>query len=510
MEIKSFCRRYNKQILFLLILITATLTRTILFASHPGGLNQDEASIGYDAWALLNYGVDRNGSTLPVHLIAWGSGQNVLYAYLSMPFIALFGLNVFSVRAVNLIFSLLTVVAVYFMVKKFKGSKIGFVAMALVAISPWNIMLARWGLESNLFPAMFILSVWAFVEALDNKKFLYLAAVLFALSMYSYGSAYLVVTIFCLISFIYVLIKKLISLKTCILSAVVFLLVSFPIYLFVIVNVFELDTINIGLLTIPHEYGDRLFTQSGVTFSGFFENIKSLIIEQYDSSDRNAFVFYGCLYVISLPFFVYGIVKMIKKHSTFDFIILNMFVCSMLLFLYYQAPNINRVNSVYLPMIIITAVGVGSFIRSKVTFAGVVLAYVICFAGFNVQYFSQDYQNSIKTEFYYSFGDAVNKAEQLSSDDEAIYVTANVNMPYIYVLFYTQTPPQEFYDTVVYSNPGSQFQLVSSFGNYSFSSSYLSTGQQGIYILDNSDIETISQFTDEIYTFDSYSVAVID
>ena len=56
-------------------------------------------------------------------LMAWGSGQNALYAYLSMPFIALFGLNVFSVRAVNLIFSLLTVIAVYSTLKQAVNKK---------------------------------------------------------------------------------------------------------------------------------------------------------------------------------------------------------------------------------------------------------------------------------------------------------------------------------------------------------------------------------------------------
>ena len=158
-KIKSFIGRRREPILFLLILLAAMAVRLVMFGSHPAGLNQDEASIGYDAWSLLHYGIDRKGYTLPVQLVAWGSGQNVLYAYLSMPFIALFGLNVFSVRIVNLLFSLVTVVAVYFVVRRWKGIKTGFIAMALVAAAPWNIMLARWGLESNLFPAMFTLAI---------------------------------------------------------------------------------------------------------------------------------------------------------------------------------------------------------------------------------------------------------------------------------------------------------------------------------------------------------------
>lgn len=510
MNLKTEFEKYRKQIFFIIVLVAAVLVRVILFSSHPGGLNQDEASIGYDSWALMNYGIDRNGFSMPVHLVAWGSGQNALYAYLSMPFIALFGLNAFSVRIVNLIFSLLTVIAVYFAVKKFRGYKTALIAMTLVAISPWNIMLSRWGLESNLFPAMFILSIWALLTALNNKKFMYLSAFLFALTMYSYGSAYLVITLFSLISFIYFIVKRLVPVKTLMLSALVFLIFSFPIYLFMIVNVFQFDGLNLGIISIPHTYGERISSQAGVTIEGFFNNVYQNAIMQIDDNQRNSFPFYGCLYVISLPFCIYGIAKSVKKRSPFDIIILNAFVCSMLLFVYYKAPNINRVNSIYLPMIIFTAIGVSSLIKSKTALISIAAAYAICFAGFNAQYFGEAYKQSISKEFYDSFDEAIIKAEELSYNNQTVYVTANVNMPYIYVLFYTQTPPSDFINTVQYYNPQSQFQLVSSFDNYIFNSSYLTSGLKGIYIIDNNDLEIIQQFTNEIYSYNNYSVAVIN
>lgn len=115
-RIKRFATENKKAIIFFAVLFSGILVRLIDFPNHPSGLNQDEASIGYDAWSILNYGIDRNGVSYPVHLVAWGSGQNALYAYLSMPFIALFGLNVFSVRIVNLLFSLLTIIAVFFII----------------------------------------------------------------------------------------------------------------------------------------------------------------------------------------------------------------------------------------------------------------------------------------------------------------------------------------------------------------------------------------------------------
>jgi len=53
--------------------------RFVLLGANPVGLNQDEAATGYDAYALLKYGIDRNGFHNPVHLVSWGSGQYALY-----------------------------------------------------------------------------------------------------------------------------------------------------------------------------------------------------------------------------------------------------------------------------------------------------------------------------------------------------------------------------------------------------------------------------------------------
>ena len=80
-------KRYK--ILVLIILIIGIMVRIIGIINFPGGLNQDEASSGYEAWSLLKQGIDRHGKTMPVHFISWGSGQNVLYSYLMIPFIYL-------------------------------------------------------------------------------------------------------------------------------------------------------------------------------------------------------------------------------------------------------------------------------------------------------------------------------------------------------------------------------------------------------------------------------------
>ncbi|MBP3736914.1 MAG: hypothetical protein J6I56_07835, partial [Lachnospiraceae bacterium] len=59
--------------LFALIAVGAFL-RLYLLSVIPLGLNQDEASLGYEAYVLATYGTDRYGYPYPVYPVTWGSG----------------------------------------------------------------------------------------------------------------------------------------------------------------------------------------------------------------------------------------------------------------------------------------------------------------------------------------------------------------------------------------------------------------------------------------------------
>jgi 4-amino-4-deoxy-L-arabinose transferase-like glycosyltransferase len=110
---KDLSNTKKRAYILLVLLFIGISIRIIGISTIPAGLNQDEASIGYDAFSIMTSGLDRNADSYPVHLKAWGSGQNALYAYLSMPFISLFGLNTFSVRIVNAIASCLSLLLFY-------------------------------------------------------------------------------------------------------------------------------------------------------------------------------------------------------------------------------------------------------------------------------------------------------------------------------------------------------------------------------------------------------------
>ena len=98
MKIREFIKRNKWQIIAVSLLLIGILVRSIDIGKVPNALNVDEASSGYDAYALMKYGKDRRGNSFPVYLYAWGSGQSALYSYLSIPVIAVTGLTEFGIR----------------------------------------------------------------------------------------------------------------------------------------------------------------------------------------------------------------------------------------------------------------------------------------------------------------------------------------------------------------------------------------------------------------------------
>lgn len=59
-------------VLILFIIVIGMLIRIVGIGEMPNALNCDEASSGYEAHSILNYGIDRNGNKLPAFLVSWG------------------------------------------------------------------------------------------------------------------------------------------------------------------------------------------------------------------------------------------------------------------------------------------------------------------------------------------------------------------------------------------------------------------------------------------------------
>ena len=116
-KVKTFLEKYGFKILIFLILLLGIIVRIYNVGEMPNALNVDEASSGYDTFSIMKNGVDRNGNELPVVLYAWGSGQSVLYTLISIPFVAILGLNEFSIRIAMAIIGSISLIVIYYLFK---------------------------------------------------------------------------------------------------------------------------------------------------------------------------------------------------------------------------------------------------------------------------------------------------------------------------------------------------------------------------------------------------------
>lgn len=514
--------------LIIILLLIGISARVLLFGSIPPGLNQDEASTGYDSYAILNYGMDRSGFHYPVHITSWGSGQSSLYVYFAMPFIALFGLNVMAIRAVNLVFGIISLIIFYFLAKRVSNRSVALLSLFLLAISPWHIMMSRWAIDANLFPSVFLIAVFLLILSFDDKRFLPASLFVFALSLYAYPTAFFIVPIFLLIVFSYLLYHKKIDIKSDFknlgMGILLFTVTALPVFLFVIINYFKMDSIHTALLSIPRLTGPPRFSVASSLFNSDFSGsfyqhiieVIKIIINQDDGLIWNSIPEYGYMFLFSLPFLVIGFVKLLSenlfskaKRFQKSFVFLAWLAVSLLLGGLLTPPNINRINILFIPLIFLIAVGIYYVIQNIRHFTvPIIILYIVSFSMFSFNYFSA-YPEKTEQIFFESFGEAINYASNYASGrpDARIYVTNQVNMPYIYVLFYQRTNPEIFKSSVEFYNPGAEFQWVKSFGRYSFGINDINQSENAVYIVHNSEEGKFDKSGFTIKKFKYYSVA---
>ena len=89
-----------KKYLLILIIILAAFLRFYKLDSFPA-LNADEAAIGYNAYSLIQTGMDEHGNAWPIDFQSFNDYKPGLYFYLVLPFVKILGLNEWAVRIPN-------------------------------------------------------------------------------------------------------------------------------------------------------------------------------------------------------------------------------------------------------------------------------------------------------------------------------------------------------------------------------------------------------------------------
>lgn len=178
-----------KKYLLIIILIIAAALRLWQIGAVPPSPDWDEAALGYNAYSVLKTGRDEFGVFLPRVLRSFDDFKPPLYMYLTIPSVAVFGLEVWAVRLPSAIVGILAVLGAYLLVRQlFKKDQLALLAAFLLAISPWHIQFSRIAFEANVALGITIWAVYAFLRGTGSTKWLGISALLFGLGFYAYHS----------------------------------------------------------------------------------------------------------------------------------------------------------------------------------------------------------------------------------------------------------------------------------------------------------------------------------
>lgn len=485
-------------LVLLLITLLGTILRAYYFLNIPPGLNQDEAAAGYEAYSLLITGADKWGNPLPVYFPGWGTGQNVLYSYLTIPWIILLGLTPLAVRMTSLILGILALPLFYWTVREHLGRTVALSSILFLAVLPWHVMLSRWGLESNLLPFFLLLGVYTYSRWIAKpQSFLWsiLALVPWALALYAYGTAFIIVPI--LIALVFIASRRMsrIQLAPWTRPLASFGVLSFPAALFAFKNfIFRSETgledgLPFSALILPGQrldqigepFTDRLTTNIHLLLNGFQDG---LIWNQVPEIPP--------LPIIVYPFLIVGIISLIRRFLIFrqaDPFLLWLSACLPLIFLI--PLNINRANAAFIPIVAISVWGFFEIYRA-IGVRWMQKAFGFAVAGWLVMHgvtfylsYLYRYPDQAAADFNLGFDQALINSRRSARVDEKIVFSDSLRLPYVYVAFYLKMPPQEFRDNVRYQVSTDGVYQVSNVGRFYFEhkDDYFERGQSFIFVL---------------------------
>ncbi len=167
------------------IVIVGFLLRVLFINSSPPALYGDELTITLDVYSLLKTGHDQLGNFLPLtfHMSA---GRPAGYVYGSIPFVAIFGPTAIGVRALSILSGTGIIILLYLLGRKLFSEKVGLLAAAIGAVSPWEISLSRGGFEAHFALFLALLGTYLFILA-RKKPILYIFSALgFGLTLHTY------------------------------------------------------------------------------------------------------------------------------------------------------------------------------------------------------------------------------------------------------------------------------------------------------------------------------------
>lgn len=406
-EKKDFWKKYGFSAVMAGLFLAAFLLRFYRIGELPHILMADEAAIGYNAWCLANYGVDRYLNEMPIYASNFGGGQSPLYTYSLVLLLKLFPkvrMTLRLVRLPSLFFSMLVVVCGAKMLHMlFQNKRITLAGTVLLTFCPYFIQSGRFGWDCNLMLGCSVLAITLLIRYLQKPTWsaLLLCGGGFVLVLYSYAVSYIALPIFLVVIALYMLYTKKLSVGRMFVWASEIVVLSLPIILFVLCLLLKLPGFHLmGIHILPAAVDRMADVTTKTTFwADFLGCIKFTLTN--DGNMQDAVEKYYTMYVLSIPFivvgFVWALAELVKsfksRHFTYSAIFIFYALAVMIAAGWCGPAALHHANGVFVSYLYFCIVGIRQMLRFmhryRKAFVSVLCAgYVFWIAVFLRYYFT--------------------------------------------------------------------------------------------------------------------------
>lgn len=357
----------NKLLVFFVIfLIFGWFLFSFKITEVPPGINGDEAAIGYNAALVAKTGRDSSGRFLPLFVSTFDltDWKQPVTFYSTVLAFKIFGTSYAMLRQVSVVLILISAVLIVLLSQELFGRKMAFISLAIFLTIPAILIQSHLALE-NIAPVPFtILWLWMLTkyQKIRQSRYLHLAGLFLGIELFTYPGLRIIFPVFfCLTLALIFYLEKKKNFKSLVKPWIQFAIIAliFPLIMWLVRNHYPgailaynrphaLPSYQIFFLSYVSSYDPSFLFITGDT-------------TPYHSTGKQ-----GVFLLATLPLFILGLGRIIRKKEIMLWFILAGFFSAPLL--YGLAETVHRGSRLLVilpPYTIITTAGVLTLIKLK-------------------------------------------------------------------------------------------------------------------------------------------------
>ncbi len=154
-------------IILTVIVITAAVLRLVELGQYPQRFNQDEMAQGYDAWSIWRTGHDQHGNAFPIQFRNYNDYIPPVANYITAPFVGLLGMDETTTRLPGALFSIATIALVGLLGKLWFGDIAGLAAALLLTFEPWHLNYSRIAFPASFVPFFTVVALYTYTRGVN-------------------------------------------------------------------------------------------------------------------------------------------------------------------------------------------------------------------------------------------------------------------------------------------------------------------------------------------------------